>query len=283
MAQSLSKKKKNNARSGDGLALDLRAMESILAQFAEPGESGELEAAQEIMWDAWDTDDRRRRVALAKKALKTSPLCADAHVLLAQETARSIEDALQHYRRGVEAGEKALGAAAFRDDVGHFWGILETRPYMRARQGLAQSLWESGAREEAVTHYQDMLRLNPNDNQGVRYIMLDCLLTLGRDEEAGKLLKRYKNDGAAAWEWSGTLALFRRDGDSPGSRKALTRAVRANVHVSDYLLGRKKLPRDLPGFISMGGEDEAIAYAHDAAEAWAAAPGALAWVEKVLS
>jgi tetratricopeptide (TPR) repeat protein len=261
---------------------DRRALESLLAELGGNAGSSDVEAAQEIMWDAWGSDDRRRRVALAKKALKLSPLCADAYVLLAQETARSVNDALQLYRHGVKAGEKALGKAAFRDDVGHFWGILETRPYMRARQGLARSLWESGAREEAVTHYQDMLRLNPNDNQGVRYILLDCLLALGRDGDADKLLRRYKDDGAAACVWSGALAVFRREGECLASRKALARAVRTNGHVPAYLLGRKKLPHDLPALIGMGGEDEAVAYVHDSAPAWAATPNALQWVGAVL-
>ncbi len=262
---------------------DRRVLETLLAALGGNAGSSDVEAAQEIMWDAWDSDDRRRRMALAKKALKISPLCADAYVLLAQEAARNADEALQLYRQGVEAGEKALGKTAFRDDVGHFWGILETRPYMRARQGLAQSLWESGAREEAVTHYRDMLRLNPNDNQGIRYILLDCFLTLGRDGDADELLRRYKNDGAAAWAWSAALALFRREGDCSASRKALARAVRSNNHVSAYLLGRKKLPHNLPTFISMGGEDEAVAYVHDSAPAWAATPNALKWVGAILS
>src|SRR4051794_38737180 len=81
----------------------------------------------------------------------------------------------------------------------------------------------------------------------------------------------------------GALAQFRREGDCPTSRKALARAVRTNGHVSAYLLGRKKLPRSLPALISMGGEDEAIAYVHDAAPAWAATPSAVAWVGAVLS
>jgi tetratricopeptide (TPR) repeat protein len=100
--------------------------------------------------------------------------------MLAMETASSSDEALRLYRQGVEAGEKALGKAAFRDDVGSFWGILETRPYMRARQGLAEALWTTGLRDETAEHYQDMLRLNPNDNQGIRYLLLDCLLALTR-------------------------------------------------------------------------------------------------------
>lgn len=103
------------------------------------GEIGREATAAHLMYDAWGASDPKRRIALAKKALGLSPLCADAYVLLAQETASNLDQAIELYRQGVEAGEMALGKAAFRDDVGHFWGLLETRPYMRARHGLAQT------------------------------------------------------------------------------------------------------------------------------------------------
>ena len=235
--------------------------------------------AQDIMYDAWDADTRKQRVALARKALAVSPRCADAYVLLAQETARTVDEALDLYRKGVEAGKLALGDAAFEQDAGHFWGILETRPYMRARQGLAQALRAKGRRDEAVEHYWDMLRLNPNDNQGIRYLLLDGLLELGRDSDAARLLRQYKGDGTAAWAFSEALLSFRRHGDGAASRAALHRAVKVNAHVPGYLCGRKKLRRHLPDFIGMGDEDEAVAYVHDAKAAWAAAPGATAWLD----
>ncbi|MEX2648923.1 MAG: hypothetical protein WD673_07920 [Alphaproteobacteria bacterium] len=261
-------------------------MESLLAQIGgredEDEDDDDLDAAQQIIYDAWDMRDRRDRVALAKEALAVSPLCADAYVLLA-ENATTAEQAMALYRQGLAAGEQALGAAAFEDDVGHFWGLLETRPYMRARHGLALVSWRMGERDEAVLHYQDMLRLNPGDNQGIRYLLLDALLELGRDGDAGKLIKRYKDDGAAAWAWSGALLSFRTDGDGAPSRRALARAVKANAHVPTYLLGKKKLPRTLPAFIGLGDKNEAVAYVHGAAAAWARAAGALAWARKALA
>lgn len=57
---------------------------------------------------------------MARKALAVSPRCADAYVLLAQETARTVDEALDLYRKGVEAGKLALGDAAFEQDAGHF-------------------------------------------------------------------------------------------------------------------------------------------------------------------
>jgi tetratricopeptide (TPR) repeat protein len=150
---------------------------------------------------------------------------------------------------------------------------------MRALHGLAQGAWDAGKRDEAVTHYREMLRLNPNDNQGIRYLLLDSLLALGRDGEAADLLKQYQDDGAGAWAWSEALLAFRRSGNCLASRQALAQAVESNPHVPAYLLGRRKMPRQLPEYISWGDASEAVAYVHGAAEAWASAPGALAWLE----
>lgn len=258
---------------------DLRAIKSLVAKVGSGPHENAIDAAQDIMYDAWDANDRKRRVTLAKKALELSPFCADAYVVLAQETAKDLDEAIELYRQGVEAGEKAIGKAAFRNDVGHFWGLLETRPYMRARQGLAQTLWDKGLQDEAATHYRDMLRLNPNDNQGIRYLLMECLLILGRDDEAATLTKRYKEDGSAAWSWSRALLTFRRSGDCPESRNALSQAIHDNTHVAGLLLGDKKMPRQLPAYIGMGDKNEAIAYVHGAAAAWAATPDALAWLK----
>lgn len=122
------------------------------AQLAASRVSSTVDAAQEIMFDAWECDDRRKRVSMARKALKISADCADAYVMLAEETADTPEQAVELYAQGVAAGGRALGAAAFEEDVGIFWGLLETRPYMRARFGLALALWDAGRAAEAIGH-----------------------------------------------------------------------------------------------------------------------------------
>jgi ST7 protein len=46
------------------------------------------------MYSAWDQSSKRSRIDLARKALAISPLCADAYVLLAEEEAKSPQEAL---------------------------------------------------------------------------------------------------------------------------------------------------------------------------------------------
>jgi tetratricopeptide (TPR) repeat protein len=148
-----------------------------------------LGQAQALLYRAFEEPDEQQRCQLAQDALAICPDCADAYVLLA-EHAPSRKEALRLYEQGVAAGERALGAEAFQRDVGHFWGLLETRPYLRARLGLAHALWTAGRRDEAVRHLQDMLRLNPGDNQGVRYTLAGFLLFLTLD----KCLKTIRED-----------------------------------------------------------------------------------------
>jgi len=63
-----------------------------------------LREAQDLIYDAWEMADLKSCLALARRALKISPDCADAYVLLA-EAARTRAKALELYRKGVEAGD----------------------------------------------------------------------------------------------------------------------------------------------------------------------------------
>jgi len=241
-----------------------------------------LQEAQDLIYEAWEARGPDR-VTLARKALQVSPDCADAYVLLAEETGRSLAEARDLYAQGVAAGERALGERTFREDAGHFWGIISTRPYMRARAGLAQCLWEMGQREAAVDHFQDMLRLNPHDNQGLRFLFANWLLHLGRDDELAKLLDDYPEDATAAWAYTWALWSFRQRGDSPEPRRRLKTALKQNPYVPDYLLSRKRLPRWLPDMIGFGDESEAVDYAAGAIEIWKRTPGALDWLASAVA
>lgn len=240
-----------------------------------------LQQAQDLMFRAWEERSRARRLALARKALGISPDCADAHVLLAEE-APTVDEACASYAAGCEAGERALGPAAFRDHTGHFWGLVETRPYMRARLGLATCLFQLERHEEALAHYRELLRLNPNDNQGVRYLLVSALCELQRDDELLALLDgaEYGEDASAAWQYTRALVLYRRGRDSAAARKALAKARRGNPHVPAYLTGERKVPRRLPDYMGFGDESEAVVYAAENRSAWQTTPGALAWLEQ---
>jgi tetratricopeptide (TPR) repeat protein len=238
--------------------------------------SAALERARELALRAAESFEPGKRLQLAKQAVATSRDCAEGYLLLA-EMARSRKQALAYYERAVGAAARVLGPEAFRDDEGFFWGLIETRPYMKARLGLAESLWAAGRRAEAAEHLQDMLRLNPGDNQGLRYILAGWLLNLDQLDRLDGLLTSYVED-STTWAYTKALVAFRRGGDSPSSRRLLTAAKKANRHVPAYLLGREPLPPEQPAYYSPGDDDDAVLYVAANLAAWKSAPGAIAWV-----
>ncbi len=234
-----------------------------------------LEAAQDLVYQALEARGPRR-VRLAREALARSADCADAYVLLAEAT-DDPQQAKQLYEEGMEAGLRALGPEPFAADVGHFWGIVETRGYMRACQGLAEVLWVLGEQEVAIGHAREMLRLNPMDNQGIRYLLANWLLTGGEDDALERLLTAYPDEGSAVWAYTRALWTFRRKGAGAGATRALKEALRTNPHVPFYLFGLRELPEELPGYIGMGNESEAVSYVADAITNWIDTEGALDW------
>jgi tetratricopeptide (TPR) repeat protein len=249
---------------------------------AMPASQTALEQAQDLMYQAWEARGAQR-VRLARKALEISPDCADAYVLLAEETAKTPQEARDLFLQGVQAGERAIGKDNFQEYVGHFWGILETRPYMRARAGLAEVLWFMGDKQQAVNHLTDLLRLNPGDNQGLRYILVNWLLETNNTAALKALLKQYPDDGMATWLYSRALLAFRQEGPNKNATKLLQKAVDHNPFVPQYLLGDKKLPKQLPAFIGFGDENEAIEYAVGALLIWHQDSAALAWLRDASS
>jgi tetratricopeptide (TPR) repeat protein len=236
-----------------------------------------LEKAQDLIYRAFDARGRRR-LQLARKALELSADCADAYVVLAEESFAP-ETACNFYEQGVQAGERALGLDVFTRHAGRFWDIIGTRPYLRARYGLAQSLEDLGRIDEAIQHFRELIRLNASDNQGVRYSLLSVLLDEGRAAEALMLIGRFDEE-TALWCYGRALALFQREGDTAAAREALRTAVRANRHVPQLLTEEADWPSLEPTSYAPGSREEAMVCEGELGDAWDATPGAIDWLRK---
>ena len=238
-----------------------------------------LERAQELVYQALEAEEKKERIRLAMEAVNTCQDCVDAYVLLAEEAAETPEQARNWYQRGVEAGERTLGAEVFSEEMGHFWGLVETRPYMRAREGLADCLFFLSERDAALEHYRDTLRLNPNDNQGIRYKLLGCLVESNDIDAADELLGQFEGDISAVWLFTRALVTFIQQGDSPEAKERLREAMKQNPHVVPYLLGKRRMPRTVPDYVGIGDKHEAVAYVAEFAAGWRDIPGAQEWMK----
>ena len=261
-----------------------QALIDLFAPLRKPKSKRQLlDEAQQLIYDAWEAGTRQRTVKLARQALDLSADCTDAYLLLADLESNNYRERFELLRQGVAAGRRALGKPFFREHVGDFWGFLESRPFMRAMAALAATLWETGQSDEALATWQEMLRLNPNDNQGVRYQLLAALLELRHDDKAAALEKAYDEDGATEWRYAVALLTFRREGKSAAAGEKLRAAFIQNPYVPTYLLGHKKIPKSIPDQIISGSEDEAIACAALLCTSWAKTSEAADWVAREAS
>ena len=112
-------------------------------------------------------------------------------------------------------------------------------------------------------------------------MLLSCLLETDRNAEAGKLLKKYKNDKVfAMWNYTRALVTFRQKGNTATARKHLQKALEVNDYVLDYLLGYEELPNILPETYSPGSEEEAVLCTYKIIDTWDKTPGAMDWLEE---
>lgn len=236
--------------------------------------------AQDLAYEAMQIRDPLKSAKLCTKALDLDPNCVDAFVHLSQLSCSERPELLKHIRMAVEVGERGLGGPKFfKENRGYFWGLLETRPYMRARAFLAQLLAEQGHDAEAIHEYEEMLGLNPNDNQGLRYPLIGLYLAVGNLDGVQRLFKQYEDEGSAVFAWSRVLERFLAD-DEPGAAAALKEARSVNKHAEKYLAGKKKLPEQMPPYYGIGDENEAIICAEALGAAWSRNPKAVSWLKQ---
>lgn len=263
---------------------------NYVEEYGMAGEADELialngagtpqEKAKALLGKALEATSVKRRVQLAEKALELYPDSPEAYLILAEESENE-EEARELLKAGIAAGRRELGELYFTKHKGHFWGLYETRPYIRICQSYAESCWFAGNAEEAAEMLEHILELNEDDSTGARYLLTAVYLYSNQLKEAEQIMKDYgAEDAAAAFAYDRIVLEFKQNGIT-SQLKMLYRVARGvNKHVPDYLLGKKRLPHNLPDYVGMGDSNEAIEYVIMHSRLWASMPDLLKWMLK---
>ena len=125
------------------------------------------------------------------------------------------------------------------------------------------------------------MRLNPNDNHGLRDVVVNELLAQNNNHEALDVIQQYPDEGTPSMVFGHILALFRL-GEAAKALNALIEANHANPKIAKWLLpARKAEPKTTSSYgIQVGGDEEAWLYREDMRDVWDATPGAMAWLKK---
>lgn len=159
------------------------------------------------------------------------------------------------------------------------WGWHENRPALRLLGSLSSHLRGIKRFADAVRVMEWMvLTLNPNDNQGMRDALIHDYLRENRVADALALARHYPDD-MAAMSYGTSLALFM-DKQGEAAAEALKTASARYPEVRKMLLAdNPKQPRLNPGYVKVGGKDEAWFYRMDHLDIWQTS-GGLDWLRQ---
>ncbi len=240
----------------------------------------------DLVYEAWESDDEEEKIALAKEAISLDPNCSDAYLLLTKYFAKTNAEKIMYCQQALDAGEKSIGKKFIKENKGHLWMCHEARGYMRAKHALAAILADEQRFDEATAHYDELLLLNKNDNQGVRYEYMGLLLQTNKLDRAEKLLAEYEEEGSSQWAFNRALFAYKKSGDDAknlATIKLLKAAHKENKHVIKYLTNPSTVPDELPDSYSFGDKSEAIIYLLETKKAWMSTSGAIEWAKNILS
>lgn len=234
------------------------------------------EQAQDLIFEAAELPVEEGYV-LALKALQMDPDCIEAFEYLG-----SLEPipqtAIIYYKYGIDTGKQIYAKTHFREGVGNFWMIHETRPFMRCMQAYAECLANIGRFYEAVSVYEEMIRLNPNDNQGVRDQLLLYLIKTNEFSKFRKYDKMYKDEPGAFASFNKALFAFKTQGSSGTSNELIQKAAESNKYVIPALI-KKSSPDEFAEYYGTGDKNEAIYYCFFAHKIWHETTGAIDWIK----
>lgn len=175
---------------------------------------------------------------------------------------------------------KALDAAEAPQNPRLPWPDLRNRPALRCLFRAVMLAAERGDRARERESMERLLWLNPDDNHGVRALLMNLLLRMGDDEAALALVGRYAGDPFPELLYGKVLALARFGRDREAA-DAVQRAVDAFPEVRRYLMReRAAQPAIDPVGVRFGGKDQAWLYRDAMRDIWLLHPTALTLVRK---
>jgi len=235
------------------------------------------EQAQDLVYAAYDLNHLKAKANI-EKALKLDPDCIEAYEFLGSAE-QTVEIAIALYEKGISIGRRVFGGKYMDEHKGMFWGFHETRPFMRCLQHYADCLYIMGKVKDCVAILEEMIELNPNDNQGVRDQLLLYLIQLNESKKFLKYSKMYQDDCMAFSLFNRALFAFKTEGENEKSNKLLLKALKQNKFVAKRILSGKPIKK-LANYYSAGDENEADYYVSFAQHIWIITEGAKEWLRK---
>lgn len=210
------------------------------------------EKIAEVFWDAVEYLDYDPLYSenIFKSLIKKIPLFIDAfnHLSIAFKNQKKDFESFLTAEKAYNIA-KGLIPKEFNKRTDKIrWICLPNRPFLRAFHIYGLELQEKKEYEKAISIYTDILRFNESDNQGIRYLVLECLFNLKDYRRAEKLINQYDGDWSIEFAY-GKLSIEILKGNQNVS-ELLSNAIKINKFFPDEVIKTRHKappPHRIPG------------------------------------
>ena len=218
------------------------ALHSYMLQYnasvMQGNRSNTPETADDFLELAEEADNQKKALKYAKQALKLEPDNIDAQTAVAVNSASTVEATVEKLKAVYVSATAQMKDQGFLDDenIGHFWLITETRPYMRLLDTYANTLYNCGKMKLAAKILEEMIRLCESDNLGARYTLMHIYCHLEDEKSAQDLAKKFPDDDSVQMLLPLSMLYYRLD-DLKKAASYLRKIRSTNEDTVDFFTG----------------------------------------------
>ena len=163
------------------------------------------------------------------------------------------------------------------------WCMFENRPFLRAYHALGLEHVYRGYTDRALIIFNNLLSMNPSDNQGVRTLAIDCDFALNRPEDVLRICDNFPNDATPDTLYGRPLALLMLDKRGEAERALMEAVGQMPLAAKELVKEKHRKPKGMSDdYLTVGGPDEAYDYYLRMGKHWKKTEGALELVRRCL-
>ncbi|HML38679.1 MAG TPA: hypothetical protein PKA19_14870 [Bacillota bacterium] len=240
-------------------------------------------------WDyldmAYEADSEETALKYARKALKLDPNCLDAEMMVSEITIRDQEELKIKYEELIAKEEAHLreGGLLTDENIGSFWGIVETRPYMRLRFSYLHLLIDMGKFRMAAKACEELLELSEGDNMGVRYILMSLYAFFEDELSVNRLYKRFEREESTQMLLP-LIALYYKMDNYDKAEQYLKKLYEVNEELEEVFCSDEEFDEETlddvidSGMYQIGSKEEIMVAMTDAAFLYTTTVGLFRWI-----
>ncbi len=200
-----------------------------------------------------------------KKVLELAPDHIDARMMLAEFEEDEIKK-LELFREAIELEKQYLTKEGYFEDqyMGSFYGVFETRPYLRGLYAVAQFYRLTNKITKAIQICEEIIELNENDNLGARYLLINSYVMLEQFDQVQILFDQYE-ENSIFMLLPLAISYYKQD-EYDSAREIIKQIHESNPNFYKVFNEDDDLDEDemsIPGYYSRGSLAEVAAYMED--------------------